>query len=388
MAPSVDFRSQPFSAAPSAGSLLKAKLGDPDVESLTIVAAWMRFGGLRRLKPEIESFRERGGTLRLILGIDEGVATRPGLLLALRVADEAFVFHDRSSRTFHPKVYLGEGGKGAWLLVGSSNVTAGGLFSNYEASLEAHFEFPADRDAAALLGVQEWIRLLLRDRDLCLRLDQNLVDQLCASSRYPVADSEKRRVTSPGSHGDPELFGSSIHSKGAAPGLPAEARTEREEMEGVGVAAENAPLPGEGSSRSVLVWSKTLSKSDAQHPTNPSTNPLGNVRLTKGNSSHDWRIWFREELFAEEEWQQRTDRMGNPIEMASVPFLVIIDGEEVGVVDLEVDHAPHRESDQNNHATVLHWGPLASTLRTSDYSGYELTLEKLSDGSYRLDLAP
>src|SRR4051794_33814876 len=112
MTPSVDFRGQPFSVAPAAGSLLKAKLGDPDVESLTIVAAWMRFGGLRRLKPDIESFRERGGTLRLILGIDEGVATRPGLLLALRVADEAFVFHDRSGRTFHPKVYLGEGEKG------------------------------------------------------------------------------------------------------------------------------------------------------------------------------------------------------------------------------------------------------------------------------------
>ncbi|MFL5898018.1 MAG: hypothetical protein ACJ76D_06090 [Solirubrobacterales bacterium] len=363
---------------------MKAKLGDPDVESLTIVAAWMRFGGLRRLKPDIESFRERGGALRLILGIDEGVATRPGLLLALNIADEAFVFHDRSGRTFHPKVYLGEGRKGAWLLVGSSNVTAGGLFSNYEASLEAYFEFPTDRDAAALLGVQEWIRLLLGDRDLCLPLDQNLVDQLCASSRYLVADGEKRRAASSGSHGDPDLFGSSVHSKGPVPGLPVEARTEREEMEGVEMTAENAPSPA----GAVLAWSKTLSKSDAQHPTNPSTNPLGNVRLTKGNSPYDWRIWFREELFAEEEWQQRTDRMGNPIEVASVSFLVIVDGEEVGIVDLEVDHAPHRESDQSNHATVLHWGPLTPTFRTSDYSGYELTLEKLFDGSYRLDLAP
>lgn len=121
---------------------------------------------------------------------------------------------------------------------------------------------------------------------------------------------------------------------------------------------------------------------------NPSTNPLGNVRLTRGNSTVNWRIWFREELFGEEDWQPRTDTRGNATEIAAVPFHVTIDGEEVGVADLDVDHAPHRESGQDNHATVLHWGPLAPIIRGTDYSGYTLTLERMTRGTYHLDISP
>jgi len=54
---------------------------------------------------------------------------------------------------------------------------------------------------------------------------------------------------------------------------------------------------------------------------------------------------------------------------------------------LKVDHAPHRESGQSNHASVLHWGPLAPVLRETNYSGYTLTLERLADDSYRLDIS-
>jgi hypothetical protein len=52
------------------------------------------------------------------------------------------VFHKHHLQTFHPKVYCfdtgGDPPDKAMLLVGSSNLTGGGLFSNFEANLIAH----------------------------------------------------------------------------------------------------------------------------------------------------------------------------------------------------------------------------------------------------------
>jgi HKD family nuclease len=137
VAPTLDFFGQPFSDEETTAAFLTATVEDPEIEVLTIVVAWARFRGLRRIKEALESFRARGGELRIILGIDEGGATRPGLMLALELATEAFVFHDPAGWTIHPKVYLGEGQRKAILFVGSSNATPGGLFGNYEASLKA-----------------------------------------------------------------------------------------------------------------------------------------------------------------------------------------------------------------------------------------------------------
>lgn len=50
-------------------------------------------------------------------------------------------------------------------------------------------------------------------------------------------------------------------------------------------------------------------------------------------------------------------------------------------------HAPHRESRQSNHTTVLRWGPLLGTMRATDYTGAALTLERMSDGTFRLDVS-
>ena len=72
-----------------------------------------------------------------------------------------------------------------------------------------------------------------------------------------------------------------------------------------------------------------------------------------------------------------------------MPFVVTIAGKAHGVIDLTVDYGAFRESDQGNHVVVLHWGEsLGAVLRGTNYAGHVLTLERLSDGTYRLDIAP
>ncbi len=382
MVPSISFRGQPFNDEDTAGSFLRQVLEDSGVESLTIVVAWARFGGLRRLAPEITAFRERGGQLRIVLGIDEGGATVPGLKLAIRLADQPFVFHDRTARTFHPKLYLAEGPDKAILLAGSSNLTAGGLLSNYEASLEVEFELPEEIDAKALVGAREYIEMLLADEQLCLPLDEELLDRLIQDPRYVIAQSERRRQTA-ASEVSPDgfaqtgeasegVFGVSQHDKPPVQGMPQRAREELRELE------ETVEFS----------WTKRLPATDAQQPPSPKSNPVGNLRLTKAGNPIDWRTWFREDMFGAASWFPGEDSKGNPIETATVQFLVTITGQSHGTVGLRVDHAPHRESGQHNHATVLHWGPLMPVLRATDYTGHTVTLRRMSDGAYRLDISP
>ena len=91
---------------------------------------------------------DRGGQVEIVVGIDEDVTTRQALELAVRFSTAAYVFNNPAT-TFHPKVYLFEiPDRQAVTFVGSSNLTVGGLFTNYEANLGVDLDLtqPADRE--------------------------------------------------------------------------------------------------------------------------------------------------------------------------------------------------------------------------------------------------
>lgn len=406
MSPKLSFHGQPGRKKDSVGAFLGRVLADPQIESLTMVVAWVRFGGLGRFEKEFKAFRKGGGNLRLIVGIDQGIATVPGLALAMKLADRAFVFHDSRS-TFHPKVYLGEGAGKASLLVGSSNLTAGGLFSNYEASLEAEFSLPEEAGEPALAEAREYVDGLLSDKAVCLALTKKLLKRLEANPRYVISHRERRSPAArrKGARGEgldetaetgeagEAIFGTGKHPRAPVPKLSGRlsselTKSERKKPSGPPPAA---PVPVHGRAMPVASWTKELSPSDAQHPPSrgsKSSHVIGNVRLVEAGNPIDWRIWFRRDFFPGVSWRKARDSRKNRIEVATVTFDVTIDGKSYGRVDLRVDHAPHRESGQSNHATILHWDALSPILRKTDYTGYVLTLQRMSDGTFRLDISP
>lgn len=135
-------------------------------------------------------------------------------------------------------------------------------------------------------------------------------------------------------------------------------------------------------------WDKVLPATDAQQPPSANTNPTGNLRLTKARHDIDWLTFFRHVLFGPTAWVRERDSQNNPIETAAVPMRVTINGTAYGTIAMRVDHAFHRESGQANHATVLPWGELLPILTATDYTDYTVTLARLSDGSYSLDISP
>lgn len=102
---------------------------------LTIMVAYAKLSGVYRISPYLEKFRNSGGTIRCVIGIDQQNTTYDALNQLLNLTNEIYIFHSESvSQTFHIKCYWLSGENNCWYAIGSNNLTAGGLFSNYELS--------------------------------------------------------------------------------------------------------------------------------------------------------------------------------------------------------------------------------------------------------------
>ena len=102
-------------------------------DHFTIMVAYAKLSGVYRLLPYIERFRKRGGVFRIVVGIDQKNTTYEALKQLSNVADSINIYHSESfSQTFHIKCFWLKGEKECWYSIGSNNLTAGGLFSNYE----------------------------------------------------------------------------------------------------------------------------------------------------------------------------------------------------------------------------------------------------------------
>lgn len=115
---------------------------------LLILVAYARTSGVLRLKPALDNFIAAGGKVEVSIGVGQGNTSYEALAELLKLDLSLTVYHDKNlAQTFHPKVYLlSRAGQHAWVSVGSSNLTAGGHYSNYEINVLASFDLTKQGD--------------------------------------------------------------------------------------------------------------------------------------------------------------------------------------------------------------------------------------------------
>lgn len=395
----VSFVAQPFADGRDLRDFLDALAGDAAINELDVVVAWAKRSGLRRVRTQLEAVRDRPGTTRLIVGIDEGGATRQGLELAREIFSSVHVFHDNSWRTFHPKIYLAVGGDRARLLVGSNNLTAGGVFFNYEAALECVLTLPADQGLVD--EVRDHIDRLYADAEVCKPLDAALLDELINNPRYRVRDEDASKTAGQAvAEGElpedvdlepdaPEPAPESVFGKSAEAkrGDPQPTSSVAKKAAPVKAAATKTGGPGAPAPGVAKRWFKKLSASDARHPPSATSHVTGVLRLVQAGHPINQTDYFRADFFADRPWTGTTRPRGL-FEETTVPFHVVVSGVDYGIRTLRVDHAPWREAAQGNHTTVLHWDDVAAILDATDHTGHHVILERLTDGSFRLEITP
>ena len=129
----MELLNQPFNG--QLGNRLIELLDSPDYQVLTIVVAFAKNSGVLRIMGALEKFRNRGGTVNVYVGVDLG-GTSYEALMALRLCvDSLNVVHSEGGQTFHAKIYQFLGGGKSLMVVGSHNLTGGGLWTNFESSV-------------------------------------------------------------------------------------------------------------------------------------------------------------------------------------------------------------------------------------------------------------
>ncbi|GGE91310.1 hypothetical protein [Pseudoalteromonas gelatinilytica] len=112
----------------------------------------------------------------------------------------------------------------------------------------------------------------------------------------------------------------------------------------------------------------------------------GVLRLTQAGytvngSSIDQTEYFRNFVFSQLAWRSIDGK-----EMASAQFNLRIEGQELGIFNLEISHKPSWESGQNNYTTGLHWGTATKHIQRNDLVGKSLTLSKISGDHFIIDI--
>lgn len=127
-----------FAGGSPIAAALERELADPKHERLRYLVAFARWPGLNLIDNALRAFAARPGvSIEGIVGIDLGGTTVEALtyLSELPRSVLRIVRSGRRDVVFHPKLFLFDGPDGWTAIVGSSNLTSGGLFTNAELCL-------------------------------------------------------------------------------------------------------------------------------------------------------------------------------------------------------------------------------------------------------------
>jgi HKD family nuclease len=131
------FVNQPFGPAgnpQTLGELLTAEIRTHGYRNLEFRVAFATSSGTSRLFGPIREFVQHGGTAVVNVGLSNGVTSAQACEQLLLAGASVFGFETGGSVLFHPKIYLLRAADRVWVSIGSSNLTADGLYRNFEAN--------------------------------------------------------------------------------------------------------------------------------------------------------------------------------------------------------------------------------------------------------------
>lgn len=150
----MEFVYQP-SSSKRLGDRLQESFSGPWTQFRAAVA-FVKRSGTKHIVASLASFAQ-SHDVEIIVGVDHGGSSSEGLwdlLDAVSPNGRVIVFHNNLPFTFHPKIFLFKSPAAAEILIGSGNLTEGGLFTNYEAGLHFRLDLSKPGDATFVEAVE------------------------------------------------------------------------------------------------------------------------------------------------------------------------------------------------------------------------------------------
>ena len=338
---------------------IKYILGIVHPEQIILSVAFMTESGLSILQEALAPVAKK---TTVVTGIRNEITSAQGLRKSLEIGCSTYAV-DTGSRmiVFHPKIYLSRNAYEARLVVGSANLTIGGLNSNIEASVLMTMDLNKSEDADFVTNLEEKIDGMIAEynENVILVPNYETIEEFLRSGRV-VDENVILNSTNLGS--------SKRHDSDTISRMNLKTRPiYAPRVEQVRKVSETAPPPTLSydarltRERLTLVWeSKPLTRRDLTIPTGTNTHATGSMLLKKGAFNHiDQRHYFREEVFGNLRWHFDTNPSREHMERAEARFQFVIRNVESDVFTLRLSHnslTDTRSYEQSNSMTQLHWG--------------------------------
>lgn len=174
------------------GKLLTDDLNSGRYHCFAFSAAYAKISGVDALYDAILAFKAAGGSIHATIGIDQKNTSFEALRAVLEIAEDLFIFHNRSlSSTFHPKFYIFSGERFGKIYVGSNNLTGGGLYSNYEIASCEEFDLTVPESAERFANMFRALDVFHREGPCCKKATESLIKKLY-DAHFVCTESEIR----------------------------------------------------------------------------------------------------------------------------------------------------------------------------------------------------
>jgi HKD family nuclease len=382
----LDFILQAVTAANHAKAL-QALLALPDLTEVLISVAFVREPGLDAVEAVIKPVATKA---KVFIGIRNDITSIQAVqrLLAMKVKLYAV---DTGSRKiiFHPKLYLAASVSKASVIIGSANMTFGGLHNNIEVSTRVDLDLTNASDKKFHDDVSNaFVEMLKKHpQHVFLIIDDQHADKLFQSGR--LADENLIPAPSTTSRVKNNERDDVPHMKLNYTAPPRKKTSVIKTDTPLGLTTPKtpaiAPIPAT-SLASLLVWeSKPLTRRDLDIPTAKNTHRTYSMLFNQGIFRHiDQRSYFRNHVFAQLNWTKDSLPKTAHYERASADFELVIKNISYGRFNLKLSHNTKTDTKSykdKNSMTQIYWGNASSHIRRDDLLKHTLYL-------YRKDTTP
>lgn len=367
----------------SVGKHLIKLLANQEFHSFTAISAFISQAGVNGLSKYIDEAKEHLSSITIITGVDQKGTSKEALEALIELDVSAYVFYQPSVTIFHPKIYLFEGEMKSVLIIGSSNLTARGLFSNIEASLLLNIDNEEDKEIINQLKDYYSGLFDLTEPNL-KKLNKKLIKKLVKVNIVPTEEERKaiQDKTKKSTDSETGKLIYKIFPKREIARIPPEFRKPRK----IAKKKTKKKIRKQKSikiefDKNAVVWeSGALTKRDLNIPTGGNTNPTGSMLFKKGkNKNIDQRHFFRDEVFNSLNWRNDPKKHLSHLERATTAFKIIVAGEEKGVFELRLTHNSKTDTKtyrQKNSMTQISWGEAKPLIAKTELIGKTVKLYK------------
>jgi HKD family nuclease len=361
-------------------------LNTANFTNIILSVAFVKESGVQQIESELKA---RAKDVVVFAGVRNDITSYQGLKLLHSIIGSNLYTVDTGSRNivYHPKLYLARGMLEARVIVGSANLTLGGLNNNIEASAILEFDLTDSDDKALVDDTEAQLTALPKSYPLNVVQVSSVseLDDLPANGRVvdEGASSAPRPVASTRTTGAGDIVPLiKLKRMPVRSGIPKLGRvTKRKKSPKAATPAttvSTAPAHGLATvgTEFELVWqSKPLTRRDLNIPDERHTHATGSMNLDKGllPESVDHRHYFRDEVFDALTWSRRSAT----VDETSARFQLIVKGVNHGEFDLSIRHTTSTTSAayrQRNAMTRLSWGPMTQHVAWPDLIDRTLSL--------------